>query len=172
MLATVNQYIAGMALSRDQAALRPVLTAGCNLDSSQTITSAGMVIFGAGSALAKTGAAPCYSVANGILQSIAASTTLPALVGSVLHATFNVFCFYINSAGVVTSAMGGSGTTLAGVTFPILPPQQALIGFLIINPTGAGTFIGGTTALDDAGTVPNTAYVNLTGSFDTTIITG
>ena len=173
MYATVNQYLAGMASDRDKAALRPIFVAGSNLDSSQQITSAAMVIFGAGSPVVKTGVSgSSYSIANGIIQIVLPGTNLPALVGSVLHATFNVFCFYINSAGVITSAMGVSGTTLSGAKFPILPLGQALIGFVIINPTGTGTFIGGTTALDDATTLPNTAYVNLTGSFDTSIITG
>lgn len=170
MLATVNQFLSGVASDRDKAGLRPILDAGSNLDSSQGLTSAALAI-NATVTLVQTGAA-FYAVANGILQNIPAATALPALVGSVLHGTFNVFCFYINSAGVVTSAMGSASTTLAGVGFPQLPPLQAMVGFIIIHPTGAGNFIGGTTGLSDATVIPNTVYISPTGSFDTSIIVG
>jgi hypothetical protein len=44
-----------------------------------------------------------------------------------------------------------------------------MIGFVIINPTGTGPFVGGTTALDDATVVPNAVFVNVTGAFDPSI---
>ena len=56
--------------------------------------------------------------------------------------------------------MGTEGSTLAGVTFPTLPDGEAMIGFAIVNPTGTGDFVGGTTELDDATVVPNAVYVN------------
>ena len=49
---------------------------------------------------------------------------------------------------------------------------KALIGFVVINPTGTGNFVGGTTPLDDATVVPNAAYVNTTEGFDPTVILG
>jgi hypothetical protein len=35
-----------------------------------------------------------------------------------------------------------------------------MIGFVIVNPTGTGDFVGGTTDLDDATVAPNAVYVN------------
>jgi hypothetical protein len=110
-----------------------------------------------------------YGVANGKLVTKASATDMPALSGTVTNATFNVFCFFINSAGTVTSAMGIAGSTLAAVTFPQIPQGSAMIGFVVINPTGTGNFTGGTTNLDDATVVPNAAFINTLGAFDPSI---
>lgn len=41
---------------------------------------------------------------------------------------------------------------------------------MIINPTGTGDFVGGTTALDDATVVPNAVYLNGNiGPFDPSV---
>lgn len=130
------------------------------------LNSAGLVIKTGGSALAKSGASDCYLLANGIPQKITAATDMPALVGTVTNATFNVFCFFIDSAGTKTSQIGIAGTTLAKMKFPQFPQKKALIGFIIINPTGTGDFVGGTTALDDGTVTPNAAYVSPTCGFD------
>ena len=134
--------------------------------SSLAVVTAGLVIKAGSSALAKTGAAASYYLANGILQTIASATDMPALSGTVTNAKFNVFCFFIDSAGTKTSIMGTEGATLAALKFPQFPRQKALIGFIIINPTGTGNFVGGTTALDDATVVPNAVYVSPIGGFD------
>jgi hypothetical protein len=139
---------------------------------SRPLNSAGLVIHGAGGTVPKTGSSDQYLLANGILQKIAASTDMPALSGTVTNAYFNVFCFFIDSGGTKTSAMGVQATTLAGVQFPSFPTEKALIGFVIINPTGTGDFVGGTTALDDATVVPNAAYVSPTGGFDPALLIG
>ncbi|MDE2020869.1 MAG: hypothetical protein KGJ13_11085, partial [Patescibacteria group bacterium] len=141
-------------------------------ESTCPLNSAGLVIHGAAGTVPKTGSSDCYLIANGILQKITASTDMPALSGTVVNATFNVFCFFIDSAGTKTSAMGTAGTTLAKVVFPQFPKQKALIGFIIINPTGTGNFVGGTTALDDGTVVPNTVYVSPTGGFDPACLIG
>jgi hypothetical protein len=91
---------------------------------------------------------------------------MPALSGTVVNATFNVFCFFVDSGGTVTSAMGTAGASLAAVQFPQFPVKKTMIGFVIINPTGTGNFVGGTTALDDATVVPNAVYVSPSGGFD------
>lgn len=147
-------------------AIRRISQALWDRHTSRPLTTAGLVIKAGGSALAKTGASDCYQLANGILQKITAATDMPALVGTVTNATFNVFCFFIDSAGTKTSQIGIAGTTLAKVKFPQLPQKKALIGFIIINPTGTGDFVGGTTALDDPTVAPNAVYINLTAGFD------
>lgn len=131
--------------------------------SSQATSSAGLVIKAGGSTLAKTGSTAFQGIANGVPVTIAGSTDMPALVGSITAAYFNVFCFFIDSASTVTVAMGTEGATLAAVKFPEFPVGKALVGYLIV--TYASTFVGGTTALDTA----TTNYVSPVGAFDPNI---
>lgn len=169
---TLTRWLAGVMPPTSAWDLRKILEPVFDRESSCPLNTAGLVIHGAASALAKSGATDCYLLANGILQKITAATDMPALVGTVLTATFNVYCFFIDSAGAKTSAMGTGGTTLAKVVFPQFPKQKALIGFIIINPTGSGSFVGGTTALDDGTVVPGAVYVSPTGGFDPAMLIG
>lgn len=139
---------------------------------SLALNTAGLVIKAGGSALAKSGAAACYLIANGVFQKIAAATDMPALVGTVTNATFNVFAFFIDQSGTVTVALGTQGATLGAMKFPQFPTSKALIGFIIINPTGTGDFVGGTTALDDGTVAPGAVYVNGQCGFDPYCLTG
>jgi hypothetical protein len=163
----VQQQLNGLRAGLDKEALRPLLWGLADRLSSQTLGNAGLVIFGASSALAKTGATATSAVAGGVLLSIAASTSMAALSGTTSQNTFNVYCFFIDSAGTLTTLMGTQATTLAGVKFPPIPVNKAMIGFITVNPTSAA-FIGGTTALDAAST--NVVYVNTQGAFDPTIL--
>ncbi len=169
---TMQRWLEGVVEHRSRFSLTRLLYPLFDRESSGPLTSAGLVIHGAGSPLAKTGAADFYALANGVPVKIAASTDMPALVGTVANGTFNVFCFFVDSAATKTVAMGTAGATLAAVDFPQFPEGKALIGFLIINPTGVGSFVGGTTNLDDATVIPNTVYVSPTGAFDPHVRTG
>lgn len=131
-----------------------------------TLSTAGLVIKTGGSALAKTGAAVTHYMVKGDLGSIAASTDMPALSGTVSNGAFNVFVFMVDSSGTVTSAMGTEGSTRAKIVWPTTPANKAILGFIVINPTGTGDFVGGTTALDDATVAPNAQYVSPVGVFD------
>jgi hypothetical protein len=165
MLDTMTRYLTGITNGLDQRAVRMVVKPLVDRMSSQPLTSAGLVIHGAASALAKTGAADFYASVQGVLVKIAAATDMPALTGIVITAAYyNVACFFVNSAGTVTVGAGTQATTLAGVLFPQIPDGNAMIGFLII--TYASTFTGGTTALDTATTV----YVSPLGPFDATVL--
>jgi hypothetical protein len=124
------------------------------------------VIKSGGSALSKTGAASSYGIANGVLVKIAASTDQAAYAGTVTNAKFNVFVHFIDSASALTSSMGTEGATLAAVVWPTIPAGKAPVSFTIINPTGTGNFVGGTTALDDGTVAPNAVYVNIIGPWD------
>lgn len=124
------------------------------------------VIKAGGGVLSKTGAAISYGVANGVLTKIAAGTDQAAYSGTVTNAKFNVFVHFVDSAGAFTSAMGTEAATLAAVTWPAMPAGKAPVSYTIINPTGTGGFVGGTTALDDATVVPNAVYVPIVGPFD------
>ena len=171
MQGTVNQFVNGVADNGDQQALRPVLRALADRYSSQTLSSAGLVI-SATTTKVKTGASDTYALANAVLVKVAAATDMAVLSGTVTNAKFNVFCFYVDSAGTLTSQMGTEGATLATVVMPTVPAAKAQLGFVIINPTGTGNFVGGTTPLGDVTVVPNAAYVNTIGPFDQTVLPG
>lgn len=146
--------------------IAPTKLAAADALASFALNSAGLAISG-GSADpgVATGGSTTYLTVAGTLRSIGAATNLPALVGTVVNATFNVFCFFLDAAGNPSVAMGTAGATLDAVVFPAFPTGQALIGFVIINPTGTGNFVGGTTDLDDATVVPNAVFVNPTAPF-------
>lgn len=163
---TIIRFLAGMAAQQDNRAVRACLDPIGDRMSSQPLKTAGLVISAGGATVAKIGAADFYATANGVLVKVAAGTDMPALAGSITAANFNVFCFFVDAAGTVTSQIGNQGATLARVVFPQFPKNKALVGFLIV--TYASTFIGGTTALDTATTV----YVSPLGAFDPTILTG
>ena len=147
--------------------------------SCQMFTSAGLVITATlGKKVPKTGAAVSYGIRKGAPLSIAAGLDMPALSGTVANATFNVFCFFVTSQGAITSiaaseivsAMGTAGASLGAVKFPPIPEGYTMLGYILINPTGTGDFVGNTTALDDATVAPGTVYVNTLGSFDPTAL--
>jgi len=134
MFDTMTRYLEGIKEVRFRNALRPVLKPLVDRYSSQPLTSAGLVISAGGATVAKIGAANFYAVAAGVLVEIAAGTAMPALTGiNITAAYFNVVCFYVNNAGVVTAAAGTQSATLGGVLFPQTPDGSALVGFLIIN---------------------------------------
>jgi len=166
---TVTRLLNGVPDVTMRRNLQLILNAIADRYSSQTLSSAGLVI-SATTTRAKIGAADTYALANAVLVRIAANTDMAVLVGSVTNARFNVYCFYVDSAGVLTSQMGTEGTTLATVVMPTVPVGKAQIGFVVINPTGTGPFVGGTTPLGDATVVPNAAYVNTIGPFDQTVL--
>lgn len=165
----VNQLLEGFAGNRNREILRTLLNGLADRLSSQTLGSAGLAIKAGASALVKAGTA-VSAVANGTLVRIAVNTDMAALSGTVTNLKFNVFAFFVDSAGTLTSAMGIEGATLAAVTFPPTPAGKAMLGFITINPTGTGNFVGGTTALDDATVVPTAVYVNTQGAVDLNIL--
>lgn len=165
MLATMTNYLAGVSEERFRRAMRRVVSPSLDRLSSQPLITAGLVIHGSASTLAKTGAADFYASAKGVLVKIASGTDMPALTGLVITAAFfNVALFFVDSAGVVTVAFGNQGATIGAVGWPQFPEGKALVGYLLI--TNASTFTGGTTALDAATTV----YFSPVGPFDPTAL--
>lgn len=105
-----------------------------------------------------------YALVTGIL--VKKTTAEIVVSGTVTNAKFNVFVLSINNAGTVTASMGTEGATIGAVVFPTIPADSAVIGFAIVNPTGTGNFVGGTTDFDDATVAPNAVYVNTVGTFN------
>ena len=123
------------------------------------LKTGGLAIKTGGSALAKFANTLYYFVGGNLYKKTTADCA--ALSGTVTNAKFNVFVFYIDAAGTLTTSMGTEGATLADVVFPAYDPStKCMIGFVIINPTGTGNFVGGTTPLDDATVVPNAFYMD------------
>jgi len=171
MLDTISRYLAAVPDSQMRRFLQIIINALADRYVSVSLATAGLVI-SATKTKVKTGSGVYYGLANGVPVTIAAATDMAALSGTVVNATFNVFVFYIDSASTVTSAMGTAGATLAAVKFPNTPQGKAIVGFVIINPTGTGDFVGGTIDLDDGTKVPNAAYVSPVGAFDPSISLG
>ena len=167
----LSRWIEGVRDYTTQYTMRKIIEPLFNAESSMALTVAGLVITGVGGTTAKLGASAFYGVVNGVIVTLTASTAMPALSGVVLQGTFNVYCFFIDSAGVTTSAMGVAGSALGLVKFPPFPSKKALIGFVIVNPTG-GNFTGGTTPLDDATAVPHAAFISPTGGLDPACLIG
>ncbi len=161
---TIRRFLSAIAAERDRRAIRQCLDPIGDRYASQPLASAGLAISAGGSTLAKIGATDFYAVAKGVLVKVAAGTNMPALVGTITAAKFNVFCFFVDSAAVVTVAMGTEGAAIGNIAWPQFPEGKSLIGFLIV--TYASTFTGGTTALDTATTV----YVSPLGAFDPTVL--
>lgn len=170
MRETLNRFTAQIRDAITQRALETPMRALGRAMSTCVVRGAGLEIAGT-TTLAQIGSSSTFAATvDGRLVTLAAGTDMPALVGTVTNATFNVFCFFVNAAGTVTSVMGTAGATLAQVKWPDFEPGKACIGFVIINPTGTGDFVGGTTALGDATVVPNAVYVSPVGAFDPTFV--
>jgi hypothetical protein len=127
------------------------------------LNTGALAIHGSASALAKFVNTIYFMIDGQVYSKTAADCA--ALAGTVTAAKFNVFVFSVNAAGTLATQMGTEAATLGGVVFPSVPDGSVAIGFVIINPTGTGNFVGGNTALDDATVVPNAAYVNTVGDF-------
>lgn len=115
--------------------------------------------------------AAVYSLIDGALCLKASTDNLFILAGTVNNATFNVFVLTLKADGTGTARMGTAGASLAAVAWPAIPAGEIVVGFVIINPTGTGNFVGGTTALNDGTVVPNAVYVNTPFSFNPNVLT-
>jgi hypothetical protein len=148
--------------------LRDVLlllqTAVCDM----IFNTAGLVI-GSGSKKKVKVANTIYGIVNGVLFS--KTTAEVTLAGTVTNAKFNVFVITAKSDGTLTATMGTEGAALINVVLPAIPANEAVVGFVIVNPTGTGNFVGATTDLDDATVVPNAVYVNTPYPFNPNALT-
>lgn len=171
---TLIRWVSGISNQSDSRILRRLFEPLFDRQSSCVMSAAGAALVAktAGGVLVKTGAADTYILANGVLQKVAAATDMPALVGTIVNATFNNWSFFIDSGGTVTSLLGTAGATLAAMKFPQFPSKKAYIGSIIINPTGTGNYVGGTTALNDGTVVPNVVYISAAGGMDPACVWG
>lgn len=165
---SIRQILAAVPDSATKKALDDLIGYLADRLNCVSLEDAVLAIKGAGEGVAKT-TEVWYGLVDGKLVTLADNTDMAALSGTVAADLFNVYVFYVNSAGTLSSAMGTAAATLAGVKFPEKPIGRTVIGFVIINPTGTGDFVGGTTDLDDATVAPNAVYISALGPFDPTI---
>lgn len=142
-----------------------------DVDAFPTRTELSKAIYNSGALAIKAGSSAVVKTVNTVYGQIGAAlfskaaADMAALVGTVTNAKFNVYVFMVDAAGTLTTSMGTEGATLGAVVFPAVAATKAVIGFVIINPTGTGNFVGGTTALDDGTVTPNAVYVDTVGTF-------
>jgi len=124
------------------------------------LTTAGLAI-GTGSKKKVKVVTIARVIIDQLLKSVAAATEV-VLAGTITNAKFNVFVIYATDTDTAAAVMGTEAATLAAVVWPTIPANAAVLGFVIVNPTGTGNFVGGAagTDLDDATVVPNAVYVN------------
>lgn len=127
------------------------------------LNAAGLVI-GSSAATKVKIANTIYAMIDGVM--VKKTSAEIALSGTVTNAKFNVYVLSMNAAGTVTATMGTEGATIGAVVFPTIPDDSVVIGFVIINPTGTGDFVGGTTELGDVTVVPNAVYVDTAYPFN------
>lgn len=114
----------------------------------------------------KTTAAAAYLVA-GVHYAKAATDDFWDLTGfNVTNAMYNICLLCIDTAGAMQIGIGTEGATLAAVVLPDTPANSCVVAQVMVNPTGVGNFVGGTTDLDDAGVIPNAVYTDLGGHPD------
>lgn len=166
---TVSRYLAAVPDSQMRRFLQIIINALADRFSSCMLGSAGIVIFAGTNVNAKTGATVTQAVVGGVPISIPAATVLLPVAGVTAQNKFNVYIFYVDAAGAITSAMGTEGATLAQVVWPQTPQGKTIVGGFTVNPTAAA-FTGGTTALDAANT--NVVYFSPQGAFDPTVLLG
>lgn len=153
----MSKSIQNNASSLSDAALRSVLGELQRNAVDMVLNTPGLAI-GSSSKAKVLIANTTYAMVDGV---IAKKTTAEiTLSGTVANAAFNVYVLTMTAAGVVTVTMGTAGATLGAVVFPAVPSDEVVLGFVIVNPTGTGDFVGGTTELDDATVVPNAVYIS------------
>lgn len=105
-----------------------------------------------------------YYLADGLPKK-KSKTDCAALSGTVTNAKFNVFVFTVTAGGTLATRMGTEASTFNGITLPTIPDGEIVYGMVVINPTGTGNFVGGTTNLDDGTVVPNAVFIDIAGGF-------
>lgn len=124
------------------------------------ILNSGGLAIGSGSKKAVKIANSVYALVDGVLVLKTTAEKALTTANNVANAKFNVIVLTMTADGTVTATSGTEGATIGAVIFPAVPAASVVLGFVIINPTGTGGFVGGTTDLDDATVVPNAVYVN------------
>lgn len=116
----------------------------------------------------KTVTNPISYLIGGVFYSKAATDNFWTLTGfNCANALFNKCLLCIDSSGNMQIAAGTAGASAGTVVLPAIPASYAVVGQVLVNPTGTGDFTGGTTDLDDGTVIPNAVYTDLSFHVDT-----
>lgn len=144
--------------------LSPLFLKLQRVQSTRVLTAAGLTIGSSSKPKVKI-ANTVYAYVEGVLVKKTTAEITLTTAANVANAKFNVLVLTIDSAGTVAVQAGTEASTIGGVVFPTVAEGKAIIGFVIINPSGTGGFVGGTTDLDDATVVPNAVYIDTPNGF-------
>ena len=125
-----------------------------------SLLNSGGLAIGSGSKKKILIASTVYALFNGVLAKKTTAELTLTSAHNVANAKFNVLVVSMTVDGTCTVTAGTEAATIGAVVWPTLPANSVQLGFVIINPTGTGGFVGGTTDLDDATVAPNAVYVN------------
>jgi hypothetical protein len=125
---------------------------------SKAFNAAGLVIGSSEAEKVKIANTVYYFTSTGALAKKASAEV--AIAGTVANGKFNCWLLSMDDAGTVTATLGTVGDTLAKMVIPEVPDGEISLGIVIVNPTGTGDFVGGTTELADATVAPNAVYID------------
>lgn len=137
--------------------------------SNHVLNAAGLTIGSSSKAKPKIANTIRAMIDGALVVKTTAEITLTT-ANNVANAKFNVIVLAMNAAGTVTPVNGTDGATIGAVVWPTIPVSNVVVGFVIVNPTGTGGFVGGTTEFDDATVVPNAAYVDTPFPFNPNLL--
>lgn len=165
MAKTISNSVGGLSDTGVRTALGKLQTAVVD----QLLNTGGLVIGSSSKAKPKI-ANTIYALIDGVLVKKTTAEITLTTANNVANAKFNVIVLCLKADGTVSPRSGTEGATIDKVVFPAIPSGEVVVGFVIINPTGTGGFVGGTTELDDATVVPNAVYVNTVGTFNPNVL--
>lgn len=147
-------------LVADHATFRTAATDARSAVRNAMLSDPGLRIDGGSASAVAEAQTAFYALADGTIVLTAAGTNMPALAGTVSNGDFGIYLWTIDSAGTITQATLATGASLGAITFPAIPEDEAVVGAVIVNPTGTGDFVGGTTDLDDGTVTPNAVFLD------------
>lgn len=161
MAKTITTSVGGLADAGVRAALLKLQTLGVDL----CLNSAGIVIGSSSKAKPKI-ANTTYALIDGVLVKKTTAEVTLTTANNVANAKFNVHVLTMAADGTVTPRNGTEASTIGGIVWPTIPSGEVVIGFVLVNPTGTGGFVGGTTEYDDATVVPNAVFFSTPYGFN------
>ena len=163
---TAQQEEALLAMLADYTSIRTELIALMADMTALRATLAGMALSDGGISIgttatdARTNATVSYLV-DGVFYSLASTDDFWDLTGfDCTNGNYNICLLCVDNLGAAQISAGTEAATEAGVTLGSIPADSAVVGTVLVNPTGTGDFTGGTTDLDDATVVPNAVYTD------------
>jgi hypothetical protein len=153
----IKQYILAGSPFGHQGGNEVLLRSFNDLFNRQSLSSAALAV-GTTTTKFKVGTA-AFVVIAGVLQLVAVQDG-PVLAGYALTAAqVGGYVVSVDGSGVLYANTISAGAAIGNVGFPMIPPNQAVLGVIVINAVNAATFTAGTTLMS----ATNVSYINLVG---------